>query len=449
MRSRPARWPAVLGLCASLLGLAFAGVSTLDYVQHLDRQVHNMSCSFVPGLVAAEGADTACRTAMYSPYAALFRGQLWGGIPVSLFAVGAFSFFAAFALYLLLARDTAPRRAAQFYALAGTTPLAVSLVMLGISLFELGHICKTCAGIYISSFLLAVASLSAWLSDRRSGARLAAAESKPSATAAEARTGAHAIDAAADDTTISASQSKAALPAGLRRTGTLWLFPVWFGALGSFAGVPALLYWRGMPDHKAYLSNCGTLAKTAVGNKDMLTAPSARAVVPATLVVDPLCPTCKALHQRLSAEGFLAAFDTTLVLFPLDSECNWNLHQPMHPGACIVARAVLCGEPRGKHMQVLEWAYEEQEAISEAANAGAGLVNVRAMIKRRFPDLDACVDDRATERRLDRMMHFAVDNKLPVSTPQLFVGDARVCDEDTDLGLAYSLRLLAPQLRSL
>jgi len=32
-----------------------------------------------------------------------------------------------------------------------------------------------------------------------------------------------------------------------------------------------------------------------------------------------------------------------------------------------------------------------------------------------------------------------VSNALPVLTPQLFVGDKRVCDEDTDLGLEYTI----------
>ncbi|MBI4955963.1 MAG: hypothetical protein HY908_28340 [Myxococcales bacterium] len=463
MRSLPARWPSVLALLGALLGLAFAGVSTLDYVQHLDRQVHNMSCSFVPGLTAAAGADTACRAAMYSPYAALFRDRFWGGLPISLFAVGAFAFLAAFALYLLVARERAARRAAQFFALVGWTPLAASLFMAGIAIFKLGHVCKTCAGIYASSLVLAVGAIGAWITDRRSGQLVRTAPPPPKVAApldaaakveaAEAAAAATAVaptvvDAPDDDTTITAAQSKAAVPAGLRRTGSLLLLPAWLAGLGAFTAAPALVYWQDLPDYKNHVGSCGTLPKPSAASKDVLHLTSPRAVVPATLIVDPLCPTCKALHQRLAAEGILPALDAALVLFPLDSECNWNLRQPMHPGSCIVSKAIVCGEQRSQHLQVLEWAYESQDDLLEAAKAGAGLVNVRAMVKRRFPDLDACIDDKATERRLDRMMHFAVDNKLPVSTPQLFVADQRVCDEDTDLGLAYTLRLLAPQLRS-
>src|SRR4051812_20847909 len=91
-------WPAALALVASAAGLAFASISSIDYTKHLDRQIHDIHCSYVPGLGAEQSADNACRVAMYSPYAALFRDRYWGGVPIGLFAVGAFSFFLAFAL---------------------------------------------------------------------------------------------------------------------------------------------------------------------------------------------------------------------------------------------------------------------------------------------------------------------------------------------------------------
>src|SRR5271156_3027730 len=110
------RWPAALALVAALLGLTFGSLSSLDYIQHLDRQVHDVHCSYVPGLGAEQSPDNARPVAMYSPYAALFRDRYWGGVPISLFAVGAFGFFAAFAFYLLLAGRAAPRRALLFVA---------------------------------------------------------------------------------------------------------------------------------------------------------------------------------------------------------------------------------------------------------------------------------------------------------------------------------------------
>ena len=49
---RPHPWTALL-LLASVAGFAFAAVSTYDFVAHLDRQVHGIHCSFLPGLGAA------------------------------------------------------------------------------------------------------------------------------------------------------------------------------------------------------------------------------------------------------------------------------------------------------------------------------------------------------------------------------------------------------------
>src|SRR5688572_10228958 len=152
------RLPATLSLIGSLLGLLFASYSTLDYAQHLDRGLHDVHCSFIPGAPPTSEAE-ACRAAVYSPYSALFREAMWGGIPISLFAMGAFAFLAGFALYLLLAGARAPKPAVVFFSLVGITPLLVSLLMLTISITKVGHLCKTCVGIYVSSFILGSGAL--------------------------------------------------------------------------------------------------------------------------------------------------------------------------------------------------------------------------------------------------------------------------------------------------
>jgi uncharacterized membrane protein len=411
----PLRWPAAVALVASLVGLTFSGLSTLDYTKHLDRQVHDIHCSFIPGLSVEQSAATACRAAMYSPYAALLRERYWGGIPISLFAVGAFSFFAAFALYMLLAGSNAPRRASHFLALAGSTPLVVSLLMLGISAIRLGQFCKTCVGIYIASALLAAGGIAALVGLRVQATR--------------------------------AMRAPAGSPeAQLGPMGPLWLIPAWFVALGLFTVTPALLYASALPNYTSYLASCGKLVKPADPGNVLLRITPAGAKQPATLVVDPLCPTCKAFHQRLVTEGFFDKLDTKLVLFPLDNDCNWMLDRPVHPGACLVSKAVLCGEHRAQ--QVLEWSYDNQEDLLAAAKSGAGLVNVNALLRGRWPELMACVEAKDTKLRLDKMLRFAIANELPVSTPQMFLGDTRLCDEDTDIGLSYTIGKLAPELRS-
>ena len=80
-----------------------------------------------------------------------------------------------------------------------------------------------------------------------------------------------------------------------------------------------------------------------------------------------------------------------------------------------------------------------------------GEAKLADLIERRWPGTRACIDDKRTKQRLDKMMRFAMRNKLPVSTPQLFVGAQssglrRLCDEDSDIGLPYAIRELAPAL---
>jgi uncharacterized membrane protein len=403
----PVRIPAIVCLVGALLGLTFGVISTLDYAAHLDRQVHDLHCSIIPGAAAAaeQAVESGCRVAMNSPYGALMRDRLWGGIPIGLFAVGAFSFFAAFAAYLALAGARAPRHAVSFFALAALSPLAVSIGMATLSALELGSFCKTCIGIYVSSLVLSVGGVVGWWRVRKAAP--------------------------------GASDGRTALK--------LMHVVTWLCVLAGFAITPALVYARSVPSYGAKVRGCGTLASTDDPDKALLHVASRGAVQPVVMVVDPLCPSCKGFHQRLVTEGIFDKLDTTLVLFPLDSECNWNLSTPLHPGACAVARAVICGDTRA--IDVLEWAYQNQDALLAAAKKQDGEEEVLALVDARFPGTRDCANDKKTRARLDAMMRFAVRNKLEVATPQLFVGDQRLCDEDSDIGLSYALHMLAPPLR--
>src|SRR5688500_11102719 len=241
MFARGSKAPAAIALFASLLGLLFASYSTLDYAQHLDRKLHNVHCSFIPGAPATNEAE-ACRAAMYSPYSALLKDQYWGGIPISLFALGAFCFFAAFALYLLLSGERASRRASGFFALVGITPLLVSLLMLTISLTQLGQLCKTCVGIYIAYFLLAFGAVTAWLAHRG--------------------------------------------PAG-GPVGGWALIPAWLVALGVTSLAPAVVYAASVPDQRPYITQCGEIKQTKIKGDSPVKLRGSRAVQPTILFEDP------------------------------------------------------------------------------------------------------------------------------------------------------------------
>jgi uncharacterized membrane protein len=398
MLDRRSRLPAAIAVLAAVLGLVFASYSTLDYAAHLDRGLHDVHCSFIPGAPATSDAEP-CRAAMYSPYSALMRETYWGGVPISLFALGAFTFFLGFAVYLLVANGRAPKAAVMFFAAVSITPLLVSAVMFTISVTQIGSLCKTCVGLYISSFLLAAGGLL--------GLGTLSGPGEPRPTVGMA-------------------------------------FPlVWLVALGLITLVPAVVYASSAPNHDKFITQCGLIKQAPTENDALIKLHTKHPVQTAVLFEDPLCPTCKAFHARLLHEGAFDNLNAELSLFPLDSECNWMLDTPLHPGACIVAKAVICGADGAR--DVLEWSYEEQERLGAAGKAGPEAL--RAVIQQRWgTGMTKCIDDRRTLVRLNKHLHFAVANAIPVSTPQMYLGQRRVCDEDTDLGLRYTLARLAPEV---
>src|SRR5260370_13322487 len=105
IRPNPTRPALVVACLGALLGFAFAAVSTSDFMQHLDRQVHSIHCSLIPG-AGAEIGESGCRAVMMSSYSSFFRESVWGGIPVSLWALAVFAFLSARALRLLLKGET-------------------------------------------------------------------------------------------------------------------------------------------------------------------------------------------------------------------------------------------------------------------------------------------------------------------------------------------------------
>jgi uncharacterized membrane protein len=417
----------ILGALASLVGGLFAVISTRDYAQHLDRRLHGVTCSFVPGLGGAEPGENACTVAMYSPYSAVMKSTFWGGLPISLFALGAFAFLFAASLYFALARGQASRYARAGYLIATLAPVGASVTMLVISLTKIGDICKTCAGIYAASALVFLAGIFVV----RGGAA-SPAPSDPDKTQVDPEPWHKHPD-----------KNKPSASRGAPEGSWLAIAGLVLG-LGVATLSPAVVYAATLPDYTGRILGCGKLAKPEAKKGVLVHVPTTTPLEPAISFEDPLCPSCKALHDRLKAGGQYEKLDLQVAIFPLDSECNWMLSRPLHPGACVLARAFLCADSSGKARSVLEWSYENQEALREAGKSDVALV--RAKVKERFPELDACIDDKETKKRLDLVLQYAVENKVKVSTPQLYLTEQRVCDEDTDMGLSFALGKLAPKV---
>ena len=64
----------IVVLLAAAAGFGFSAVSTYDFAAHLDRQVHGIHCSFLPGLSEADASGhTGCHVTLMSPYSSIMR----------------------------------------------------------------------------------------------------------------------------------------------------------------------------------------------------------------------------------------------------------------------------------------------------------------------------------------------------------------------------------------
>jgi hypothetical protein len=208
--------------------------------------------------------------------------------------------------------------------------------------------------------------------------------------------------------------------------------------------VPAAAYLSRAPDHASFIGTCGALAAPA-DEYGVFVPFGARAGGVRTLeVLDPLCPSCRAFERRLIATGLDVELDRKAVLCPLDSTCNWMLDAVTHPGACAVSEAVLCAG--GRAGEVVHWAFEHQEDIVKAARADpkAG----ERMVEERFPELATCVGSAESKARLNKSLRWAVKNQLPIVTPQLYLNDVRLCQEDINLGLDFTLSRMIDRARA-
>jgi uncharacterized membrane protein len=393
----------IVALVGSLAGLLFASVSTYDFVAHLDRQVHGLHCSLIPGLGTPDASGTSgCHTTLMSPYSSVFRASVWGGVPISLPAMAVFAFLLFWGALLLITGRTRDLRATGFYALATLLPVLASLVMAVISLSELDALCKVCLGIYLSSALCAGGALALYLRARR----------------------AEALDLP--------------LPGELKPALSLAQLGGAFALGCAFVGVSVVAYASSAPNFERYLGACGSLQKTEDPHQVLVPLEANPSGVPIIEVLDPLCPACRGFERRFTDLGMPARTSRKLLLFPLDTRCNWMVDSALHPGACAISEAILCAEGAAK--EVLTWAFEEQDNIMAAERARSG--SAEQLVVARFPALRGCVGSSKVKARLNRALRWAVDNELPLLTPQLYVNGTRLCDADTDLGLDYMLTRL-------
>lgn len=396
---------AIATLVFALSGLGFASFSTYDFAQHLDRQVHDIHCSFVPGLVAASSETSGCQLTLMSRYSSVLRTQFWGGIPISLPGMSVFAFLAFFATYLLVSGADRDKKVTSFTVAAWALPVLTSCVMAYFALVELDAVCKLCIGIYSSSLFGFLSALGLHLS----------AGAEPS------------IDLGAADATQVSGPPAALAP----KRSVLWAIPL----AGLFVLLPASAYVAAMPDYSPFAGGCGELTQKEDRYNVLVPLTAAPSGVAAIEVLDPLCSACKAFEGRLEASGLDERLSRRALLFPLDDECNWMVSSALHPGACAVSEAILCAPSQAN--DILAWSFANQAQIMQAERATDGAA--ARMVTAQFPSTQGCVGSTRIRSQLHRGLRWAVQNELPVLTPQLFVDGKKLCNEDTDLGLEYSL----------
>jgi hypothetical protein len=394
---KPARIPLAIAFVAALAGIYFAATSTADFVAHLDRQVHAMHCSVVPGSNATLG-ESGCRAVMLSPYSSWFRDQYWGGIPISLLAMAVFAFL-AYRIGHLVWRGRPARIESGLILLASFLPVVMSVVYGQLAMSKVGEMCNVCIGIYWSSgVLFASMLLAVFMSD----------------TAAVTVKGG------------SARRFGVGLVEGL-----------------CFVGVAGLVYVTAIPVVTAGnaaikgSAGCGILTQPEDKNRIMIDLSVNSGGTPSIEILDPLCPACRAFDERLEASGLHKKLSQKAVLFPLDSKCNWMVKTSLHPGACAVSEAMLCAPVDAK--RILKWAFEKQP---ELLKLGEDEKQLRRLLQSTFPAVEGCLGTAVARNKVVRSLRWVVSNALPVMTPQLFVDGKRLCDEDTDLGLEYTLTRL-------
>ena len=384
-------------LCAAL-GVAFSAVSTYDFVAHLDRQVHDITCSFIPGLKdAGTGNASGCFAVMMSPFSSVLRDATWGGVPIALPSLSVFAFLFFFGVVLLVKKNAVLRPAHVAFAVAAAAlPSVISIIYWVISVNVIGTVCKNCVGIYVASFGAFIAAVAALFFSTK----------RPKPEAPEA-------------------------------------MPWGFYGLGFFEGVlfvavPLVVFLAMKPAYTDEMARCGELMHPDDKYNVRVALHRNPGGVQAIELVDPLCPACKAFRDRLEASGLIDRLDLEGVMFPLDKTCNWMVSESLHPGACTVSEAVLCAGDRAE--EVLNWSLDNQEELRQMATADPKALT--AKIKTRFPFVAECVGKPAIKTKVNRSLRWIISNSSRVMTPQLFVQGVKLCDEDSDLGLEFALNRL-------
>ena len=373
----PSRKVLIVLAVFALAGVVFAGVSSYDFIAHLDRQVHAITCSIVPGLGPKDTSGASgCHAVLMSPYSSVLRDLTWGGIPIALPALGVFAFLLFRALDLLL-RKRMVRVEKPAFMVAATALAGADVARLR---DHLGHADRDL------------------LQGVRRHLRLVAGRVR----------GRHRGPCLIEPVRARRKRARAVIePVGLLlRRG-----------LAMVALAACCFTWR---SNRPTRIRCCTPRGCAIPRTSTASCwiCTAQGQVPAVEVLDPLCPACKALLRALGGErnGRSIADQARALSRSTRSATGWSASR-FTPARARSARRCCARAPRAG--TVLAWAFANQDDLR--ARGGSGQAAVYARIKQDFPDLASCVGQPAVRARVNKSLRWIVANSLPVLTPQLFV----------------------------
>ena len=134
------------------------------------------------------------------------------------------------------------------------------------------------------------------------------------------------------------------------------------------------------------------------------------------------CPFCRvaAFNVKPYLQEFKDDIRYYFVNFPLDNACNKEMQQPMHPFACMAAKAAICANGRGDFWGFHDELFRRQRGMNEETILAVG--EQRGWTKE---ELKACIDAPETEAEVQREIESA--RKIFVTgTPSLFLNNRKL-----------------------
>lgn len=109
------------------------------------------------------------------------------------------------------------------------------------------------------------------------------------------------------------------------------------------------------------------------------------------------CPFCRisAFNVKPHLQEFKKDVRYFFVNYPLDNACNDQMDRPMHPFACMAAKAAVCAQKRGDFWSFHDDLFRNQRGMD--AETILGLAEKRGWDRGEF---EACIDDPETDARV-------------------------------------------------